>query len=76
GANHDVWVKCGNNEKELTILYSENGGDSWSKVKNSPEEGKIPTGGKICVTADGGTIIYSPENLHSTYYTTDRGETW
>lgn len=76
GANHDVWVKCGNKESELTILYSENGGDSWSKVKNSPEAGKIPTGGKICVTADGGTIIYSPENLHSTYYTTDRGETW
>ena len=78
GSNHDVWVKCGGKENEMKVLYSENGGDSWTLIQNVPETvgGKVPYEGKVCLTADGGTIIYSPSNVYNTYYTTDRGETW
>ncbi len=70
-ANPDFWVKVGS-----SLLYSEDGGDSWTTILNSPDPSKKLSKGCVAVNADGSTIIWVPEDGTTGYYTTDKGETW
>ncbi len=72
----DVWVKCGGNESTHGFWYTEDGGESWINVTNSPVEGQVAYGGAVGISADGKTFLWAPENVPMTYYTTDKGETW
>lgn len=77
GLDPNIRVKLGGSSTEQQLLYTEDGGETWTFITNSPEEGKVMGGGKVAVTADGKTIIWCPsDNLNSAYYTTDRGATW
>lgn len=76
GLNPDVWVKAGGSASEQKLLYSEDGGDTWTWIKNPPNASRASYNGCVTVTADGKTIIWSPDGSNGTYYTTDRGETW
>ncbi len=76
GLNTDIRVKVGGNESEQKLLYTENGGDSWTYITNKPNE-KIPSyNGSVAVTADGKNIIWSTSGIGGSYYTADRGDTW
>ncbi len=74
--NKDVWIKVGGDDSEQKILYTENGGESWTYITNQPDPSKIMYKGKVAVTCDGNTFIWSPSNSNYSYYTTDRGKTW
>ncbi len=74
--NHDIWVKVGGSSSEQKLLYSLDGGETWTYIKNSPEEGSIFYEGHVALTADGSTLLWAPGNARYIYYTEDWGETW
>lgn len=74
--NKDVWVKTGGDESGQKILYTEDGGETWTYIENKPDASKINYKGKVGLSADGEVIFWSPENGAYAYYTDDRGETW
>lgn len=74
--NHDIWVKVGGSESMMKLLYSTDGGGTWSYITNSPEDGQIFYRGKVGLTADGSALLWSPSNSRYVYRTEDWGETW
>ncbi|MGN1341256.1 MAG: WD40/YVTN/BNR-like repeat-containing protein [Oscillospiraceae bacterium] len=75
-ANTDVWVKCGGNDSYNGFWYTENRGETWTHVENSPMESKNAYGGSVAVSADGSTFYWAPENGAYIFYTKDKGENW
>ncbi len=74
--NRDLWAKVGNSESEMLLTYTTDAGETWNKITNSPEAGKIYYGGKIALNADGSVLLWSPENAVKAFWTSDWGETW
>lgn len=74
--NRDYWAKVGGSDSEMALIYSTDGGENWSNITNSPEEGKILYRGKLAFTADGSRLFWSASNSFSAYYTDDFGNTW
>lgn len=74
--NRDLWVKAGNDDKEMKLTYTTDGGKSWKKITNSPESGKVFKGGTAALNADGSVLVWSPENAIKAYWTDNWGETW
>lgn len=74
--NTDIWVKVGGSESEQLLTYSTDGGNTWSFITNSPEEGKVYYNGSVALTADGSRLVWSPENALKAFYTEDWGKTW
>ncbi|MGN0642392.1 MAG: hypothetical protein ACI4JJ_04530 [Huintestinicola sp.] len=74
--NHDIWVKVGGDESSQLLCYTTDGGKTWTDITNSPDSGKVLYKGKVALTADGSTLIWSPSNGSYTYRTEDWGETW
>ncbi len=76
GQKPDVRVKVGGNASSQKILYSEDGGESWTFMNNRPDSEIAAYGGSVTVTADGKNIIWSTSEYLGAYITSDRGETW
>ncbi len=74
--NKDVWVKTGGDENGQKILYTEDGGETWTYIENKPDPDKNNYKGRVGLNADGSVIFWSPENGAVSYSTSDRGETW
>ena len=72
----DIWVKCGSSDDSANFWYTEDRGETWVNVKNSPLETQQGKGGSVAVSADGSTFFWAPDNGAFIYYTTDKGETW
>lgn len=74
---NNIWVKCGGNDQTNGFWYTEDSGETWINVKNSPlDGGSIAYEGAVGVSADGKTFYWAPGNGTFVYYTTDKGETW
>ena len=74
---NNVWVKCGGNDQTNGFWYTEDSGETWINVKNTPlDDGRIAYEGAVGVSADGKTFYWAPGNGTFVYYTTDKGETW
>ena len=74
--NPEVVVRVGIGSHHIpgtNIGYSLNGGKSWEPCPSIPKEDSKY--GHICVSANGDTWIWTPEN-QKPYLTNDRGETW
>ncbi|MDE6593154.1 MAG: hypothetical protein K2K57_08855 [Oscillospiraceae bacterium] len=74
--NHDIWAKVGGDESNQLLCYSVDGGKTWSDITNSPESGKVFYKGKVALTADGKTLLWSPSNSYYVYRTENWGESW
>ena len=74
--NKDMWVKVGGDESNMLLTYTTDGGKTWTDITNSPESGKKLFRGRLALTADGSSVLWSPENSTYVYQTDDRGETW
>ncbi|MGN0674812.1 MAG: WD40/YVTN/BNR-like repeat-containing protein [Oscillospiraceae bacterium] len=74
--NRDCWAKVGGDEKTMALTYTTDGGKTWTKITNSPEEGKVFYKGKIALNADGSVLVWSPSNGTKAYWTDNWGETW
>ena len=74
--NPNVRVKVGGNESSQKILYSEDGGETWTYMNTRPDPQVAAYAGCVTVTADGANIIWSTSNYMGAYITTDRGQTW
>jgi len=74
--NHDIWVKVGGYDTGMKLLYTTDGGESWTYITNSPEEGQVLYEGHVALTADGSTLLWSPANARYVYVTEDWGKTW
>lgn len=73
----NVWVKCGGNDQTPGFWYTEDSGETWVNVTNSPlDDGRIAYEGGVGVSADGKTFFWAPGNGTYIYYTTDKGATW
>lgn len=72
GEDKQVWVKIGTDATKAAWLSTDSG-KTWTKMK-PPKNGA--QGGKVAVTADGKTIVWSPADTHASYYTSDYGKTW
>jgi gliding motility-associated-like protein/uncharacterized repeat protein (TIGR02543 family) len=53
------------------VYYSNDQGATWTGCATN----KGPDG-KVCLSADGGTILHSPSNSSTTYYSTNNGASW
>lgn len=74
---NNIWVKCGGNDQTNGFWYTEDSGETWINVKNTPlDDGRIAYEGAVGVSADGKTFYWAPGNGTFVYYTTDKGETW
>lgn len=76
GQNPDVRVKVGGNETSQKLLYSEDGGASWTYIHTRPDPEIAAYQGSVAVTADGKNIVWSTSNYLGAYVTSDRGQTW
>lgn len=74
--NRDYWAKVGGSDSEMALIYSTDGGETWTNITNSPEEGKILYRGKLAFNADGSRLFWSSSNSIHSYYTDDFGKTW
>ncbi len=57
------------------ISYSTDGGTTWVVAASEPPNLGDVGGGTVAVSANGNTIVWSPENA-PVYYSRDRGVTW
>lgn len=55
--------------------YSTNGGANWTGFSSTPTGASSNGPGAIAISADGGTILWSP-NSSGTYYSTNDGASW
>lgn len=69
--NPDIRAKVGSK-----LLYTTDGGESWTEITNPPNERFSVSGGYLAITADGSKLIWSPSGMPSTFVTEDFGETW
>ncbi|ADL53137.1 WD40/YVTN/BNR-like repeat-containing protein [Clostridium cellulovorans] len=65
----------------INIQYSIDGGTTWTYPTNSFKEtvngsDAYAEKGTVAVNADGGTILWSAENMSGAYYTTNKGTSW
>lgn len=74
--NPDIRAKVGDDRNEQELLYSTDGGESWTYIRNKPNENINLYSGYVALTADGSKLLWSPESLGNTYVTDDYGETW
>lgn len=74
--NRDCWAKIGGSDSEMLLTYTTDGGKTWNKITNSPEQGKKFYRGRIALNADGTVLVWSPTNSTNTYWTEDWGKTW
>ncbi|MBQ7990882.1 MAG: hypothetical protein IJ251_07550 [Oscillospiraceae bacterium] len=72
----DTWVKVGGDDSQMLLTYTTDGGKSWTDISNPPDSSKVHYGGKVALTADGKTLIWSPSNGMFTFRTEDWGKTW
>ncbi len=71
----DFRIKVGNNDKKQMLMYTYDGGETWTKITNKPVS-KLLRGGSVAISADGSRIFWSPDNEFNSYYSDDLGETW
>lgn len=74
--NPDVRAKVGDDPNQQELLYSTDGGESWSYIRNKPNEKLNLYSGYVTLTADGSNLLWSPASIAATYVTDDFGETW
>jgi len=67
-------VRVHNNETLNYGAYSVDGGTQWTSFKSFPDG--TTGGGTICVSNDGKTFIWSPENTTSSFYSINQGDSW
>jgi len=68
----------GTNDQPPFGAYSTDGGTTWNDFAGYPSgtiSGSAGTSLSICISADGGTILWSPGGA-ATSYSTDDGKTW
>lgn len=75
GQDKNVWVRAGGDNSAQRIMYTTDAGKTWIAMTAKPD-GKICYGGDVAITADGKTILWSPENTGDIFYTTDFGASW
>ncbi|MBK8806722.1 MAG: hypothetical protein IPO21_08775 [Bacteroidales bacterium] len=70
-------VRAGGDDKgeKFPLYYSSNTGSTWTAFGNKPNGSLLYKGG-ISISADGTTVLWSPENSSTTYRTTNFGNTW
>ncbi len=66
-------VRVGGSSGSNAMYYSEDYGETWSKVKTNSVD---KYGGNIAVSADGECIVWSPGSSSTLYWTDDLGATW
>lgn len=78
GNNQSIVYAAGNTSKVVrasnggnVVYYSNDKGVTWTGA--STNKG---TGGRVAVSADGGTILHCPGGSATTYYTTNNGASW
>lgn len=60
-----------------SICYSTDGSKTWQYVKSIPDGVDTHAGGNVELSADGKTLLYTPDKgTVSTFVTDDWGETW
>ncbi|MBR4223224.1 MAG: hypothetical protein IKR73_00280 [Oscillospiraceae bacterium] len=74
--NNDIWVKVGGSDSQMLLTYTTDDGKSWTDITNSPDPDKTLYEGKVALTADGSSLIWSPSNSMLAYQTDDWGKTW
>lgn len=73
-SNPSIIVRIGNGQPGKRGAYSLDGGMTWSPFASNPSLGRRSIG-KIAVSADGGTIVWSPAT-GTPFYSRDFGTTW
>jgi len=68
-----LMVRTGTGKGEIHAAISTNGGDNWSLLASEPAGGD--GGGTIAISADGGTIVWTPRRSVPSF-STDIGGTW
>jgi xyloglucan-specific exo-beta-1,4-glucanase len=53
------------------VYYSTDQGATWTGCATNKG-----SGGRVAISADGGTILHCPDNSSTTYYSTDNGASW
>ncbi len=74
--NTNYWAKVGGDASNMLLTYSTDGGNTWTRITNSPEAGKTFYGGRVAFNADGMILLWRPENGTMLYWTEDFGKTW
>ncbi len=74
--NNDIWAKVGGDDSQMMLTYTEDGGKTWTDITSSPDDSKVLFRGKLALTCDGSSLIWSPSNALAAYQTDDRGKTW
>ncbi|MDF2987927.1 MAG: xeg74 [Eubacterium sp.] len=89
-SNPNYMVRVGSVDRSYTTNkacgFSYSGGTNWFSTNTEPpavrEEGDDPStpvgpsGGQVAVSADGTTVVWSPNKTTAVYYTTDNGNSW
>ncbi len=76
GNDPNVVVRTTKEMDQGSICYSLDGSKTWQFAK-TPDGVSATAGGEAVLSADGGTLIYSPDDGSVTsYVTNDWGETW
>lgn len=78
GTNRSI-AYAGKNTKKLVratnegthVYYSADQGTTWTGCATNKG-----SGGRVAISADGGTILHCPDNSSTTYYSTDNGSNW
>ena len=69
GANTSRVVRASNGGN--VVYYSTNMGASWTGCSTN-----MGSGGRVTISADGGTILHCPDNSTTTWYSTNNGASW
>jgi photosystem II stability/assembly factor-like uncharacterized protein len=74
GQNPAMMVRTGTGRPPMVRgAYSRDGGATWQALKSEPSAGN--GGGTIAISADGKTIVWTPQG-GAPYFTTDEGTNW
>ncbi len=72
--NNSFVVRSGGNESSAGIFYSTDQGKTWTAFATKPET--LARSGQVAVSANGDKVIWKPDGVNNTYFTTNRGATW
>ncbi len=67
-------VRSGGNDQANLIFYSENKGSTWTAFATKPAASA--RSGHVAVSADGTRVIWKPDGVNNTFFTTNKGATW
>jgi photosystem II stability/assembly factor-like uncharacterized protein len=74
GSKPEIIVRIGNGGRGTHAAISDDGGKSWHSLASDCPGGNGGQG-RLAISADGGTIVWTPQR-GSAFVTTDRGTTW